>query len=165
MNILISAGPTIEDIDPVRFISNRATGKLGTELAAAALKEGHRVTLVHGPVPESVQKAIAKLNGVNAVAVRSASEMRDAQRPGRQILGLWGAVAAICTVATVVGYAVADSAGEELRAAIDGFAAGALLVMLIDSMIPEATGKAGRVAGLVTTLGFAVAAGLSQLGG
>ena len=49
------------------------------------------------------------------------------------------------------------------RAAIDGFAAGALLVMLIDSMIPEATADAGRVAGLVTTLGFAVATALSSV--
>jgi ZIP family zinc transporter len=42
-----------------------------------------------------------------------------------------------------------------------GLAAGALLVMLVDSMIPEATSKSGRVAGLATTLGFALAAGLS----
>jgi ZIP family zinc transporter len=49
------------------------------------------------------------------------------------------------------------------QAAIDGFAAGALLVMLIDSMIPEATGKAGRSAGLVTELRFAVAAALTGI--
>ena len=47
------------------------------------------------------------------------------------------------------------------RAGINGFAAGALLVMLVDSMIPEATEQAGRTTGLVTALGFAVAAGLS----
>ena len=50
---------------------------------------------------------------------------------------------------------------DDLKAAINGFAAGALLVMLIDSMIPEATAKAGRAAGLVTVLGFAVAFSLS----
>ena len=51
-----------------------------------------------------------------------------------------------------------------LRAtAIDGFAAGALLVMLIDSMIPEATKSAGRSAGLLATLGFAVATALSSI--
>lgn len=54
------------------------------------------------------------------------------------------------------------SLGEgELRGAINAFAAGALLVMLVDSMIPDATRQSGRAAGLVTTLGFAVAAGLS----
>ena len=50
---------------------------------------------------------------------------------------------------------------DNLKAAIDGFAAGALIVMLVDSMIPDARRAAGRTAGLVTTLGFAVAAGLS----
>ena len=48
----------------------------------------------------------------------------------------------------------------DFKAAINGFAAGALLVMLIDSMIPEAARKAGDVAGLVTVLGFAVATAL-----
>ena len=64
-------------------------------------------------------------------------------------------------MATVVGYAAADAVSGNLAAAIDGFAAGALLVMLIDSMIPDARTDAGRTAGLVTVLGFALAAGLS----
>jgi ZIP family zinc transporter len=66
-------------------------------------------------------------------------------------------------VATVTGWALADAAGDSFTAGIDGFAAGALLVMLIDSMIPEAARLAGRVAGLVSVLGFALAAGLSNL--
>ena len=70
----------------------------------------------------------------------------------------------MCLLATIVGYAIADSTSGGLQGGIDGFAAGALLVMLIDSMVPEATRKAGDVAGLLTTLGFAVAAGLSALG-
>jgi ZIP family zinc transporter len=70
-------------------------------------------------------------------------------------------VAVVCTASTVIGYAVADATGGDLRAAINGFAAGALLVMLVDSMIPEASKKGGRAAGLVTVLGFAVAAALS----
>jgi zinc transporter, ZIP family len=96
-------------------------------------------------------------------AIGSASAMRDSARSRSKILWLWAAVAAICTIATVAGYGIADVTSGELRAAIDGFAAGALLVMLIDSMIPEATKEAGRVAGLVTTLGFAVATALSSL--
>jgi zinc transporter, ZIP family len=51
----------------------------------------------------------------------------------------------------------------DLNAAVNGFAAGALLVMLIDSMVPEAAEKGGDVAGLLTVLGFAVAAALSAL--
>lgn len=54
--------------------------------------------------------------------------------------------------------------GEQFAGAIDGFAAGALLVMLVSSMIPEASRKTGKAAGLFAVLGFAVAAGLSAAG-
>ena len=87
--------------------------------------------------------------------------MSASGRSAGSIRLLWVAVAVVCTLATVGGYALADSASDNLRAIINGFAAGALLVMLIDSMIPEATEKSGRVAGLVTVLGFAVAFALS----
>lgn len=96
-------------------------------------------------------------------AIGSASEMRESGTARGKILRLWTAVAAICTIASVAGYAIADAASGELRAGIDGFAAGALLVMLIDSMIPDASRESGRVAGLVTTLGFSVATALSSL--
>ena len=96
-------------------------------------------------------------------AIGSSTDMRAAGRSPRQITRLWVAVAVICTLASVGGYAIADTASGDLQATIDGFAAGALLVMLIDSMIPEAVAKGGRIAGLVTVLGFAVAAGLSGI--
>ena len=96
-------------------------------------------------------------------AIGSASEMRDEGRSPRFIRLLWLAVAAICCLATLLGYGIADATGGELKAVINGFAAGALLVMLVDSMIPEASVKAGRPAGLATVLGFALAAGLSSV--
>jgi zinc transporter, ZIP family len=96
-------------------------------------------------------------------AMGAADDMRKAGRSRETILRLWLVVAAICVLATALGYLAADAANGEARAAIDGFAAGALLVMLIDSMIPDARADAGRAAGLVTVLGFALAAGLSQL--
>ncbi len=96
-------------------------------------------------------------------ALGSASEMSRTGRPREAILRLWVLVAVICALASVVGYLAADAVGGNGKAAIDGFAAGALLVMLIDSMIPDARSDAGRGAGLVTVLGFAVAAGLSSL--
>jgi ZIP family zinc transporter len=96
-------------------------------------------------------------------AIGSASELRAQGRRSKEIMRLWIAVAFVCTLASVAGYAIADLASGELRAAINGFAAGALLVMLVDSMIPSATRMTGRTAGLETTLGFAVAAGLSTL--
>jgi phosphopantothenoylcysteine decarboxylase/phosphopantothenate--cysteine ligase len=69
---LVSAGPTYEDIDPVRFIGNRSSGRMGFEVAAEARLRGAEVTLVHGP------SALVPPAGVKAVAVRSASEMREA---------------------------------------------------------------------------------------
>ncbi len=96
-------------------------------------------------------------------ALGSATDMKEAGRSREAILRLWLLVAAICTLATVAGYLLADAVQGDGKAAIDGFAAGALLVMLIDSMIPDAREDAGRGAGLVTVLGFAVAAALSSL--
>lgn len=94
-------------------------------------------------------------------AVGSATEMRSSGLGSRFIATLWVIVSGVCTVATLVGYGLASVASGEVQAFIDGFAAGALLVMLIDSMIPDATRRAGQVAGLATVLGFAVAASLT----
>jgi ZIP family zinc transporter len=94
-------------------------------------------------------------------AIGSATDMRAAGSSVRQIRLLWLAVAGLCALSTPLGYFLAKETGGHFQALINGFAAGALLVMLVDSMIPEATEKSGRVAGLATVLGFAVAAGLS----
>ena len=96
-------------------------------------------------------------------AIGSATDMHGAGRSRREVLVLWAAVAVICTLATGIGFAIADAASDTLKGGIDGFAAGALVVMLVDSMIPEATRQAGRTTGLITTLGFAVAAGMSGI--
>lgn len=69
--ILITAGPTQEDIDPVRFITNRSTGKMGYALAAEAVRRGARVFLVSGPT------SLAVPQGVESWQVRSAREMND----------------------------------------------------------------------------------------
>jgi ZIP family zinc transporter len=94
-------------------------------------------------------------------AIGSTTELRASGTSEKTIRRLWIAVAAICTLASLAGYAAADSVSDDLKAVIDGFAAGALLVMLVDSMIPEATRKGGQAAGLATVLGFAVAFGLA----
>ncbi len=96
-------------------------------------------------------------------AIGSASAMRAAGTPRQRILALWAGVALLCAAASGGGFALADSTSGELQGGIDGFAAGALLVMLVDSMVPEATRMSGRTTGLVTALGFAVAAGLSAV--
>jgi zinc transporter, ZIP family len=96
-------------------------------------------------------------------AIGSSTEMRSAGTRPAAIRRLWLLIALVCTAATVVGFAIADHVGGNVNAAVDGFAAGALLVMLIDSMIPDAVRKGGDVSGLVTVLGFAVAAALSHV--
>jgi ZIP family zinc transporter len=94
-------------------------------------------------------------------AIGSSTEMRSAGKRPAAIRRLWLVVAFVCAAATVAGYAVADNVSGNVNAGIDGFAAGALLVMLIDSMIPEAVRQGGDISGLVTVVGFAVAAALS----
>lgn len=68
-NILITSGPTREDIDPVRFITNHSTGKMGQALAREAVKRGGKVILVSGPTN------LPPPHGVHLVSVRSAMEM------------------------------------------------------------------------------------------
>ena len=146
----------------------RGASSAGTALALGALLDG---------IPEQMVLGIGLASGAGIgigllvaiwvsnlpEAIGSASDMHKAHRSTGAILRLWAVTAFVCTAATVAGYAIADEASGNVKAGIDGFAAGALLVMLVDSMIPEATSKYGRKAGLVTTLGFAVAAGLSGL--
>jgi phosphopantothenoylcysteine decarboxylase / phosphopantothenate---cysteine ligase len=70
--VLVSAGPTHEDIDPVRFVGNRSSGRMGFAVADAAAQAGAEVVLVAGPV------ALATPTGVRRIDVRSAREMHDA---------------------------------------------------------------------------------------
>ena len=72
VRLLVSAGPTFEDIDPVRFIGNRSSGKMGFAIAAVAAERGAEVVLVAGPVH------MATPPGVRRVDVRSAVQMHDA---------------------------------------------------------------------------------------
>lgn len=71
-HVIITAGPTVEDLDPVRFISNRSSGKMGYAMAEAARDRGARVTLISGPV------RLPPPTGLETVNVRSAREMYDA---------------------------------------------------------------------------------------
>ena len=144
-------------------------GGAGPALALGAFLDGIPEQLVLGiglAASEGVSVALLAAIFVSNLpeAIGSASEMRAAGTRPATIRRLWLLVTLVCVAATVAGFGLADSVGDELKAAIDGFAAGALLVMLTDSMIPEARRTAGTTAGLVLVVGFAVAAWLS-LGG
>ena len=72
MRFLITAGPTREAIDPVRYISNRSSGKMGYAMAEAAVEAGHRVVLISGPV------SLTPPRGVRLISVLTSDEMYDA---------------------------------------------------------------------------------------
>jgi zinc transporter, ZIP family len=79
------------------------------------------------------------------------------------IMGLWAIVALVSGIASLVGYSVFTGADPDALAFVLAFAGGAVLTMLADTMMPEAFEHGGRLTGVVTTLGFAVAFGLSTL--
>jgi phosphopantothenoylcysteine decarboxylase/phosphopantothenate--cysteine ligase len=101
-HVLVSAGPTYEDIDPVRFIGNRSSGKMGFAVAAAAARAGARVTLVAGPV------ALPTPDGVQRIDVRSAAQMHGAVMAALPCDIYIGAAA-------VADYAPAQAAGGKIK--------------------------------------------------
>jgi zinc transporter, ZIP family len=128
-------------------------------------------------IPESVAIGVSLLggNGVGIAVVaavflsnvpESLSAATGLQRAGhsrRWILGLWLGVAVVSAAAAGIGYAALGDASPDLLAFIQAFAAGAILTMLADTMMPEGFEHGGRTVGLVTVLGFALAFFLSTL--
>jgi phosphopantothenoylcysteine decarboxylase/phosphopantothenate--cysteine ligase len=103
LRILISAGPTFEDLDPVRFIGNRSSGKMGFALAAEAVRMGAEVTLVAGPV------ALPSPPGLRRVDVRGALQMRDA------VLAALPGQDAFIAAAAVADFMPAQAALQKLK--------------------------------------------------
>ncbi len=101
--ILVTAGPTIQDLDPVRFVSNRSSGRMGYALAAEAVERGAEVCLVSGPV------AIAPPGGVNLVLVRSAGEMAEA------VFALFPEVDVTIKAAAVADYSPARVSRKKIK--------------------------------------------------
>ena len=101
--VMITAGPTREEIDPVRFISNHSSGKMGYALARAAQRLGARVILVSGPV------SLPAPFGVELVRVESARDMQAA------VMGRVGHCTAIIKAAAVADYRPAERSGEKIK--------------------------------------------------
>lgn len=130
-------------------------------------------------VPESVAIGVSLLGGgsvgvavVAAVflsnvpeSLSAATGLRKAGHSSRWILGLWTGVALLSAAAAAVGYGLLGGASPVTIAVVQAFAAGAILTMLADTMMPEGFEHAGSTVGLVTSLGFIVAFLLSQAGG
>jgi ZIP family zinc transporter len=90
-------------------------------------------------------------------SLSAATGLQKAGHSRRWILGLWTAVMLVSAVAAAVGYALLGDASPNVLGAIQAFAAGAILTMLADTMMPEAFENGGALVGLVTVLGFALA--------
>ena len=103
LTVLLTAGPTREALDPVRFISNRSTGRMGFAVAAAAAQAGARVVLVSGPVH------LPTPPGVERVNVESAMEMYEAVMPRVQHSQIFIATAA------VADYRAAVAVGQKIK--------------------------------------------------
>jgi ZIP family zinc transporter len=142
----------------------------GLAIALGALLDG---------IPESIVIGVSLLSGegVGLVAVAavflsnlpegisSAAGMRRAGRSLAYIFGIWGGIAAVSGIAAMVGYWAFAGADPTLIAAVTAVAAGAILAMLVDTMIPEAFETAHDYAGLISVAGFLVAFTLSRVAG
>ena len=103
LRVLVTAGPTREPLDPVRFISNRSSGKMGYALAAAAARRGAQVTLVSGPT------ALAEPEGCVVIRVNTAEEMREA------VAGRFEECDVLIAAAAVADYTPAQMNASKLK--------------------------------------------------
>ena len=142
----------------------------GLAIAVGALLDG---------IPESIVIGLSMLKGgvVSTVAVvaiflsnvpeglSSSAGMKKAGRSITYVFGIWGGIALASGIAALLGYTVFQNFSSEVVAATTAVAAGAILAMLVDTMIPEAFEVAHDFAGLITVAGFLAAFALSRLGG
>jgi ZIP family zinc transporter len=140
----------------------------GLAIAVGALLDG---------IPESIVIGLSMLKGgvVSTVAVAaiflsnvpeglsSSAGMKKAGRSPTYVFGIWGGIALVSGFASLVGYTVFQHFSSEVVAATTAVAAGAILAMLVDTMIPEAFEVAHNFAGLITVAGFLAAFALSRL--
>lgn len=142
----------------------------GLAIAIGALLDG---------IPESIVIGLSLLHGgaVSTTAViavflsnlpeglSSAAGMKKAKRSPGYVFGVWGGIAIASGIAALVGYVIFRGFSPAIVAGTTAVAAGAILAMLVDTMIPEAFEVAHNFAGLITVAGFLTAFALSKLGG
>lgn len=138
--VLVTAGPTLEEIDPVRFISNHSSGKMGYAIARAARRRGAEVVLVSGPT------SLDDPWGIEMVHVCSAAEMRDA------VMARVAASTVIVKAAAVADYRPQSRAMGKIKKSADA------LVLELEKN-PDILSEVGRVKGDRVLVGFAAETG------
>ncbi len=142
----------------------------GLAIAVGSLLDG---------IPESIVIGLTMIGGgaVSFVAVTaiflsnipeglsSSAGMKKARRPAIYVFTIWAVIALVSGAASLIGYSIFSGFSPEVIAATTAIAAGAILAMLVDTMIPEAFEEAHNFAGLVTVLGFLAAFVLTKFGG
>ena len=150
--------------------SEEEQGGSGAAIAVGALLDG---------IPESVVLGVGLLGGggvstavIAAVFISnvpeglsSAAGMKRAGRSAGYVFGVWGAIAVLSAAASALGYLALGGASPQTTAVITAVAAGAILTMIADTMIPEAFERTQLATGLVTSLGFLTAFAISRAGG
>lgn len=142
----------------------------GTAIALGALLDGIPESVVlgvglatAGVVSPSMLAAVFISNVPEALS--STAGMKKAGRGAGYVFGVWGGIAVVSGVASLIGFAALQGAPAELVAFITAIAAGAILAMLADTMIPEAFEEHHILTGLITAVGFLTAFTISQTGG
>jgi len=134
--VLVTAGPTQEPVDPVRFLSNRSSGKMGYAVAEAAARRGARVVLVSGPA------GLPDPAGVRVIRVRTAAEMRDA------VLAEFDAATIVVKAAAVADYRPRQAADHKIKKS------GAGMTLELEAT-PDILAEIGRRKGARLVVGFA----------
>jgi zinc transporter, ZIP family len=166
------------------FLGDRAIDKAGGGQRKAVGKRqgvGSPKAIVLGTVldgiPESIVVGLTLLSGEGISAalfvavflsnlpesMAATTGLAASGTSSARILAMWALVTAVSGIAAMAGYGLLGSAPPGAVAFVESYAAGAVLTMLADTMIPEAFEHARQVAGLATTLGFVVAFGIAQL--
>ncbi|MBI3456418.1 MAG: bifunctional phosphopantothenoylcysteine decarboxylase/phosphopantothenate--cysteine ligase CoaBC [Candidatus Rokubacteria bacterium] len=135
-HVLVTAGPTREPVDPVRYLSNRSSGRMGYALATQALRRGAEVTLVTGPT------TLTPPPGARVIPVRTAEEMREA------VLHAVRSATIVIKAAAVADYQVAAPAATKIRSRQEG-------LTLTLTPTPDILQELGRMKGHRFLVGFA----------
>jgi phosphopantothenoylcysteine decarboxylase / phosphopantothenate---cysteine ligase len=148
--VLVTAGPTVEDLDPVRFLGNRSTGKMGFAIAERAARRGAEVTLIAGPV------SLATPPGVRRIDVRSALEMKAAiwTVAGEALAG----IDLLVMSAAVADHRPATTSASKMKK--EGDAASIALVRNPDLLAEVGTARGGAARPVL--VGFAVETGTDE---